>query len=526
MKNKRFVIYARKSTESADRQVLSIDAQVEEMQNVARNRGLTITKILKESQSASKLGRPVFAELMAAVESGKIDGILCWKPDRLARNPVDGARVQWAIKEGQMVLITYSIDYSRNSDNSLLLSLEFAFSEKYTDDLSRNVKRGNRLKLDRGGWPGVAPFGYLNKLDDHTVVPDPERFDKVKSLWDKRMQGSSIEGIRKHAKQIGLTTVRRKHIGGHPISSSMLYRMFQNPFYHGLIRRMHDGKSIEVQGLHIPMITKEEFLQVQGVLGDKSVPKTDRKPFSYTGMIKCGECGCMITAEEKKKPSGKRYVYYRCTKRKPDVTCSQKTIRVEQLESQITDCLSSLTIPDRFVKWAFEVLQVRNEAESATKTQRLAELQREYAMLDKQLDTLLDLRLQETIDDDTYNARKSNLEQRRERINESLGAVEADGDNWRSVCEKSFVFARDAQSTFEKGDMDTRRHIFKTIGSNFLLLNGNLVVGLKPHFQVIADKKLEAKRLELPILGLNETKKKPLVREISFWQGRRGSNPE
>jgi site-specific DNA recombinase len=525
MNDIRAAIYARKSTESIDRQIASIGDQIKEVKPLVDRDGAALVVQLKESQSASKLGRPVFNDLMEKVESGEINRIYCWKADRLARNPVDGATVRWAIKQGKLVVVTPQQIYSRNTDANLLLSFEFIFSEKYTDDLSRNVKRGNRGKLDRGEWCGVAPIGYLNKLDDHTIVPDPDRFHKVRELWDMRLKGMSVQDIRIAAKdKLDLRTMRRKRVGGNPVQMSTLYRMFKNPFYYGLIKRHHDGKLYQVPGAHEPMITKEEFLKVQNLFGDKKIKKTTRKPFSFTGIISCGECGCMVTAEEKVKTNGKKYTYYRCTKRKQDVRCSQRTIRLEDLEDQITEVLESITIPSTFVSWALDVLKSRNKEMVQINKNQLANLQRQYSMIDRQLDTLLDMRLDDSISDEMFCDRKNKIESRRSDLKKKMHDLESNSDQWRSVCERTFVFAKSAKDDFDSGSHEVKRQIFSTIGSNFVLKDRCLSVELKPYFELIAEKRREAKRLELPILGLNKTKKQPLKKEIVFWQGRQDSN--
>ena len=147
---KHFVIYARKSTESEDRQVLSIDSQINELQAIAARLGYGELKIMRESMTAKAPGRPVFNKLMEMVEAGQIHGVLCWKLDRLARNPVDGGRIIWCIKNDGLSIVTPSQSYSREEDNTILMYVEFGMAQKYIDDLGKNVKRGNRAKLEMG----------------------------------------------------------------------------------------------------------------------------------------------------------------------------------------------------------------------------------------------------------------------------------------------------------------------------------------------------------------------------------------
>ena len=103
-----YIIYARKSTESEDRQVASIDSQIAELQTVAEREGLQVADVLSESQSAKAPGRVVFNEMMGRIHRGEAHGILCWKLDRLARNPVDGGNISWMLQQGIIQRIPFT----------------------------------------------------------------------------------------------------------------------------------------------------------------------------------------------------------------------------------------------------------------------------------------------------------------------------------------------------------------------------------------------------------------------------------
>ena len=119
-------------------------------------------KLLTEKKSAKEPGRPVFNEMIKMIQAGKADAILCWKIDRLARNPVDGGQIQWMLQTGMIKCIRTFEKSHLPSDNVLLMSIEQGMANQYIRDLSTNVKRGNRAKLEKGGWPHMAPLGYLN----------------------------------------------------------------------------------------------------------------------------------------------------------------------------------------------------------------------------------------------------------------------------------------------------------------------------------------------------------------------------
>ena len=102
----RYILYCRKSTEDDTRQVLSLDSQEQEMIKMAENLGLNIIQTFRESKSAKKPdNRPQFSELINLIKRGKIDGVICWKIDRLSRNPIDSAIIQWLLQQNQLKII-------------------------------------------------------------------------------------------------------------------------------------------------------------------------------------------------------------------------------------------------------------------------------------------------------------------------------------------------------------------------------------------------------------------------------------
>ena len=172
-------------------------------------------------------------------------------------------------------------------------------ANQYILELRKNVKRGVDSKLAKGWKPNVASLGYLNEKEEKTIVEDQERFPLIRKMWDLMLTGtkSPPQILEIANQQWGFRTRKTKRLGGKELSRSGIYRIFTNPFYAGIIS--YGGK--EYDGKHKAMITLSEFDRVQYLLGRKGKARPKTHAFAFTGLIRCGECGCVYTAETKRK---------------------------------------------------------------------------------------------------------------------------------------------------------------------------------------------------------------------------------
>src|SRR3989338_6782235 len=95
----KYFLYARKSTDVEDKQVLSIEAQLSELRDIAKRDELEVVDEFIEKRTAKMPGRPIFEEMLRRIEKGEVQGIICWKVDRLSRNPVDSGRISWLLQQ-------------------------------------------------------------------------------------------------------------------------------------------------------------------------------------------------------------------------------------------------------------------------------------------------------------------------------------------------------------------------------------------------------------------------------------------
>ena len=529
-----YFLYARKSSESEDRQVQSIEDQINRLKELANNLGISIKEILTEAKSAKKPNnRPIFTSMLERIEKGEAQGILCWQINRLSRNPVDSGTLGWMLQQGALKCIQTIDRQYLPDDNVLLFNIETGQANQFIIDLKKNSMRGMVGKADRGWLPSRAPIGYLNDKLEHTIVEDTQRFHLVRKMWDMMLTGNytppQIKDIANN--KWGFLTAKTKRDGGVELVNSVMYKMFSNLFYTG----MFSWAGKVYQGNHKPMITLEEYDRVQVILGRKGKPRGQTHEFAYTGVITCGLCGGMITATEKMKivkTTGKlkNYIYYHCGHKKKDIECKQERITLKELEEQIDVELERNTILPKFQQWALEILNKHNDKEIEERTKVYENLHKALSETQKELDTLTKMRYRELIDDETFIKDGDELKAKILRLKTNLRETESRAEKWLELTEKTFTFACYARKEFILGGLDKKREILSALGQNFSLKDKKIVITPNEWFVPIekAYPALEAeyKRVELD-KNLTDTMRNELFAQIilswgAYWE----SNPD
>jgi len=346
----KYFIYCRKSTDSEERQVLSIEAQLAELKEFAAKEKLEIVASLCEAQTAKEPGRKIFGEMLDRICAGEASGIWAWHPDRLARNSVDGGKIIYLLDTGKLLDLKFPTFWFENTpQGKFMLSIAFGQSKYYVDNLSENIKRGHRQKLRKGIWPGFAPLGYLNNHRTKEIDLDKDKAPFIRKAFELYSTGDyTLKAIKQFLADSGITSYRNK-----PLSVSCVQRMLKNHFYYGVFK--FNGEFY--QGSHEPIISKKLFDSVQQLMNNRGKKKRKRKhEFAFSGLMRCGNCGCMITAEKQK-----GHNYYRCTKKKQK--CDEKYLREENLVEQMKGIIQKVSLPD---DWAENMLaELDKEKEEA-----------------------------------------------------------------------------------------------------------------------------------------------------------------
>jgi len=493
---KYYVMYCRKSSETEDRQVESIPDQFKILTGLAKERGLKVKHVFQESMSAKKPGRPEFNEMVQHIDENSSAikvGVLCWKVNRLFRNPEDEGVIRQRLYDRRLEdIITPGKTYYE-ADSDFILAVEGAQAQRFIKDLREDTQRGIDSKLEKGFAPILAPPGYINNIQKSQGKKDisahPTYFILMRKIFELALTGNfSIQNLVVKADELGIENSRGKEI-----SKSQMCRILRNPFYTG--RFVYAGKLYN-NGKHPPMLTDDEFDLLQDILSGRSRPRKQKHDFWHTGIpIVCGECGGHITGEYKtkhyKNGNSQIFLYARCTKKNKSHKCLQPYISTTELEKQVIEVLGTLKLSKKFVDWAIKWLNVVNQGQNETREARYNSLKRSYEDIVGKIKNLLDLKISpdnkngSLISNEEFAEKKTSLMNEKAKVQEYLAKVDRHIDEWTELAAKTFDFAATAQEKFANGDIENRKIILRAIGSNLVLKDKQLTIKPRSPFLMI-----------------------------------------
>jgi site-specific DNA recombinase len=516
LKYLRYRLYARKSTDTEDKQVQSLDDQIKYMTEIAKREGLHIIgEPIRESQSAKRPDvRPKFKALLDEIEDGKIDGVICWKLDRLSRNPTDSGRIQQLLQDGKLQHIQTTEKSYFPEDNAIVFSVEAGMSNQYIRELATNTRRGMKSKAEKGDKPGVPPLGYLNDRLSKTIVADSVNFALVRVLWDKMLTGTySIAQLVKIAdEELHIVTPVRGKTGGKAVAYSTLCTLFRNPFYTGKL--LFNGTLYD--GNQPAMITQAEFDRVQQIIDPTHATRPKDKSYNFLmrNLFRCGECGFAITAEQKYKTiksTGvrKAYIYYHCTGKNKQIKCSQPHLHVaeDELIRQIKNKLSRYTIDPAFYELAIKALAEQEDEVIAKDHAQSNSRDNAIEKTEQSITRLRRMRYGGELDDDAwYFAEMSELESKLETLQKDRSKAEYKTRNWRELADEVFTFARYAKEDFDADNLEKKRTVIARMGEKLTILDRTIQFTPNKYFIPIEKMNEELNNAQNMVRTKNNTK--------------------
>ena len=464
-----YFLYARKSTDVEDKQVLSIEAQLTELRNYAKTEHLSIIEEIVEKQSAKSPGRPQFNAMLSRIEAGEANGIIGWHPDRLSRNSVDGGRIIYLLDTGRIVALKFpTFWFEPTPQGKFMLNIAFGQSKYYVDSLAENTKRGLRQKIRRGEYPNCAPVGYINDSRTKTIVINRKRSAIIRQAFELYAKGNSrLEDIATFLQSKGIISY-----GGKRVHINRVTSILKNPFYYGHFRylgEVHVGK-------HQPVITKQLFDQVQEILNQRGRPhqKHVYSAQALCGLLHCGYCHMMITGEEKVKHqmngNEHRYVYYHCTHKSKVIKCSEPAVTEPDLARQLSSLIKQPALPTVWADY-FKIKLNEDKKDSAQSVSAFVQTTRDkVSQINTKLQRLLDGYLDQLIDQEIYKVEKNKLVSSKKSLEENLLTLERTQTGWIEPFSKWIDQAENLPVVAECGSLLEQKSAAKLLfGSNLQL---------------------------------------------------------
>ena len=463
----------------------SLEAQNANLKLYAVRKGLKIIKEFTIIESSTKGERPEFRRIIEFVKAQKeriavvIDAV-----DRLQRSfketPVLNELMESDCLELHFVKEGNVLSKDASSNQKLLWNMGVMMAQSYTDQLSENVKRSIKHKIDNGEWSGPAPLGYLNAVDPDTgrktIIPDSERAFLIKRLFEEFATGvySQSELIRK-ASTWGLITKK-----GDKVSKQTFSLILQNPFYYGYMK----SKGQIMPHIYSPLISKLIFDKCQDVMKGRNTKRAvteTKEPFLLRGLMKCATTGHTVTCDLKK---GK-YTYLICY----DPVNPKKKIWVNEnvVLEQIEVVLKSIQVPSSVWADIVDHLRKSHELEKDFYHQSIKSLHKESEDIARKQDRLTDLLLDESITKDIYNNKQSQLINRRQEINQQLEQHHKGNELFKIALSSLISLASHAYDIFASSTNDEKRQLLGYVFSNLELEGSKLVYTLQKPFNLFPD---------------------------------------
>ncbi len=513
-----YFAYIRKSTDTSEKQVMSLESQKIEMLRMFGDR-FTL-EFLEEKKSAFiPSSRPIFDEMLTRLEAGEAQGIIAWDPSRLSRNEIDAARITYLLRTGKVKDLQFCAYTFLNSPEGIMM-LQFALSQSQYESSKKgkDVLREMLQKCERGWFPETAPNGYLNRQsEDHRegiIVVDELRFPLVRKAMELVMSQvlTAPAALRVLNKEWGYRTAKIGKKGGKELSLSAWYHMLHNRFYCGVF----SWRGKEYVGKHQPMLTSSEFDLLQRILGRRGTTRPKKLDFAFRGPLRCKTCGFGITAETKRKFIKKRgavasYTVYHCTHKRKEMTCPDRVnLGEEKLRNQIEVKLAPLTIRPLFLEWALDEIEVLHKSEPKTEPADDM-IAKALASSEEQLRNLVRMRARDQIDEALFLEEKSAIEKTILDLRVShQQAPDHEDSEWLEPTRNAFQFAAFAIQKLGSESLEEQRKVLLGLSIVPKLSFGILLAEPGPWFKPIADfntaNKQEIERLEPKIIGSGKQK--------------------
>ena len=479
---KQYLALARVSSREQEREGFSLAVQEDALKRYATHNGGTIVRLFSVAETASKKAeRKTFREMLeyAKQNAKKLDGLLFYKIDRAARNLFDFCELERLELDYGVPFISVSQPMESNPAGKMMRRTLASMAAFYTDQQSVDVREGHARRVQEGWFLGKAPYGYRNfRKDGRGLIEiDPDTAENVRRMFHLfAYEPLTIDGL-----------VERLHAEGRKFRPTM--PQFPRSSVHNiLLDRAYIGeleyKGQWYPGKHEPLVDRATWNRLQVLLGGKTYKAHE---LTYAGgLVKCAHCGNLITGEQVvKKSTGKQYIYYRCTMYNVG---DHPRVRVTEadLDRQVMAVFKSIEQPAEVRDWFGEALRDWSKHERGESRTHTDQLQRELTQLQQQEDKLLNLRLLDEINADTFATKSTELRDRIADVTLRVEATNRGRSEHAELAIKVFELSQALQEKWLTADYAAKRQMLEIVFLNFRLDDVSLCYEMTKPFDALA----------------------------------------
>lgn len=463
----------------------SIGSQKMIISSFAKFNNLNIVKeYVDDGYSGGNFDRPAFGEMLKDIEKGTINCVITKDLSRLGREIYKtGNYIEQYFTERNIRYIAINDSFDSNIGDTML-GLRLGVNDLYLRDVSKKVKSSFRVKQEKGLYLGsFACYGYKKDPNDrHRLIIDEEVVDIVKSMFTMTLEGKSPSYIADYLtdRKIPIPVVYKKDPRGlkiidnegrgiwrrqtvKDILQSKMYigHMVQNKFnkisYNSKkLREVDPVNYIVVENTHEAIIDEETFERVGEMLNNrKKEVKHGKKKYLLSGLLKCSDCGCGLSINEKKNKSGiTRFVQCNTYLKKGKYgICSTKRLNYDWIEEDVITYLKSLC--EKILKLydsdnLIEKINTELNKKDEEITIKIKRLEQEQKKVRKVMDNLYDDKVEGLINDDTFKYMFQKNEIEIEIINQKL-------EELRNLKEETDI--RNSVTEYEKLKIDIEKYL-------------------------------------------------------------------
>lgn len=473
---KKYFAYIRVSTVKQGQKGVSLTEQREIVQRYAAQNGLHVSHWFEERETASKIGRPLFNQMLAGLKAHQAHGVIIHKVDRSARNRWDWAEVMHLREFGiEVHFAGESLDLS-SSAGILAADIQAVMAVHYSRNLSEETKKGYYGRLKQGLCPYPAPLGYLNNGRGNAKTIDPIQGPVVREAFELYATGRySLIRLAEELYARGLRTRSSQNKpGGQRVGRTAVAAILSNPFYFGVLYVKKTKQTFV--GSHEPLISKQLFEKVQRVLCGNTQRKIQKHSFRFSRFIRCALCGRALIGE-----THKGHIYYRCHSQHESTI-----LREDEIDRTFGHSLKKLWLsPDEgslIDELCEDIKQNWNQdAESRLKAEELR-----LAAIQTKLERLTDAYVDGVLDRLQFEERKTTLILERRDADKRITGIRSGDDSGLAQWNKIVELIKAASLLHENANPQEKREMVDCIMSNPVATHKTLAISLQFPFSEIA----------------------------------------